>query len=55
MRISEVTDRTGIPARMLRYYEEQQLLAPATPLGTVTTATTTWRSPGVSASFSTRD
>lgn len=29
MRISEVTDRTGIPARMLRYYEEQQLLAPA--------------------------
>lgn len=29
MRISEVTDRTGIPARLLRYYEEQDLLAPA--------------------------
>ena len=29
MRISEVTDRTGIPARLLRYYEEQELLVPA--------------------------
>jgi len=29
MRISEVTDRTGIPARLLRYYEEQKLLVPA--------------------------
>lgn len=29
MRISEVTDRTGIPSRLLRYYEEQNLLVPA--------------------------
>ena len=29
MRISEVTDRTGIPTRLLRYYEEQKLLVPA--------------------------
>lgn len=29
MRISEVTDRTGISARLLRYYEEQELLVPA--------------------------
>ncbi len=29
MRISDVTDRTGIPARLLRYYEEQDLLVPA--------------------------
>lgn len=29
MRISEVADRTGIPARLLRYYEEQELLVPA--------------------------
>lgn len=29
MRISEVTSRTGIPARLLRYYEEQGLLVPA--------------------------
>lgn len=29
MRISEVTDRTGIAARLLRYYEEQALLVPA--------------------------
>ncbi|NGN94494.1 MerR family transcriptional regulator [Nocardioides sp. KC13] len=29
MRISEVSDRTGIPARLLRYYEEQDLLVPA--------------------------
>lgn len=29
MRISAVADRTGIPARLLRYYEEQDLLAPA--------------------------
>ena len=29
MRISEVADRTGIPARLLRYYEEQELLTPA--------------------------
>lgn len=28
MRISEVEDRTGIPARLLRYYEEQHLLVP---------------------------
>lgn len=28
MRISEVTDRTSIPARLLRYYEEQELLVP---------------------------
>ncbi|PRY59754.1 MerR family transcriptional regulator [Glycomyces artemisiae] len=28
MRISEVTERTGIPARLLRYYEEQDLLVP---------------------------
>ena len=27
MRIGEVTARTGIPQRMLRYYEEQGLLA----------------------------
>lgn len=29
MRISEVADRTGIPSRLLRYYEEQELLMPA--------------------------
>lgn len=29
MRISDVTDRTGIPTRLLRYYEEQDLLVPA--------------------------
>ena len=29
MRISQISDRTGIPARLLRYYEEQGLLAPA--------------------------
>jgi DNA-binding transcriptional MerR regulator len=29
MRISEVADRTGISARLLRYYEEQDLLVPA--------------------------
>lgn len=28
MRISEVADRTGIPSRLLRYYEEQDLLVP---------------------------
>lgn len=28
MRIGEVTDRTGVAARMLRYYEEQELLSP---------------------------
>ena len=29
MRISAVVERTGIPARLLRYYEEQGLLVPA--------------------------
>ncbi len=29
MRISEVTERTGIPTRLLRYYEERELLVPA--------------------------
>ncbi|WP_461002052.1 MerR family transcriptional regulator [Streptomonospora sediminis] len=29
MRIAEVADRTGTPSRLLRYYEEQGLLAPA--------------------------
>ena len=29
MRISQISERTGIPARLLRYYEEQDLLAPA--------------------------
>lgn len=28
MRIGELSSRTAIPARMLRYYEEQQLLSP---------------------------
>ncbi len=28
MRISEVADSTGIPPRMLRYYEAQELLSP---------------------------
>jgi DNA-binding transcriptional MerR regulator len=28
MRIGELAARTGVPTRMLRYYEEQQLLAP---------------------------
>lgn len=28
MRIGEMTDRTGVSARMLRYYEEQKLLSP---------------------------
>ncbi|WZH36895.1 MAG: MerR family transcriptional regulator [Microbacterium enclense] len=29
MRIGEVSRRTGVAARMLRYYEEQELLRPA--------------------------
>ena len=29
MRISQISERTGIPARLLRYYEDQGLLAPA--------------------------
>jgi DNA-binding transcriptional MerR regulator len=29
MRIGELADRTGVPSRLLRYYEEQGLLAPA--------------------------
>ena len=29
MRIGELSRRTGIPARLLRYYEEQGLLTPA--------------------------
>nr|MDT0665311.1 MerR family DNA-binding transcriptional regulator [Micromonospora sp. DSM 115978] len=28
MRIAEVSRRTGVAARMLRYYEEQGLLSP---------------------------
>ena len=28
MRIGELAARTGVPARMLRYYEEQELLVP---------------------------
>ncbi|WP_371494271.1 MerR family transcriptional regulator [Kitasatospora sp. NBC_00374] len=28
MRIGELSRRTGVPARMLRYYEEQSLLCP---------------------------
>ncbi|BBC29563.1 hypothetical protein SGFS_008570 [Streptomyces graminofaciens] len=28
MKIGELSDRTGVPTRMLRYYEEQGLLAP---------------------------
>jgi len=28
MRISEASERTGIPARLLRYYEDQDLLRP---------------------------
>ncbi len=28
MKISELSRRTGVPARMLRYYEEQDLLHP---------------------------
>lgn len=28
MRIGELSGRTGIPARMLRYYEEQRLITP---------------------------
>jgi DNA-binding transcriptional MerR regulator len=29
MRIGELADRTGVPTRLLRYYEEQGLLRPA--------------------------
>lgn len=29
MRIGELAERTGVPARLLRYYEEQDLLEPA--------------------------
>lgn len=29
MRISEAVEQVGVPARLLRYYEEQGLLAPA--------------------------
>src|SRR5882724_8244896 len=28
MRIGELAARTGVPARLLRYYEDQELLAP---------------------------
>lgn len=28
MRIGELSDRTGVPSRMLRYYEEQNLITP---------------------------
>lgn len=28
MRIKELSERTGVPARLLRYYEEQGLLSP---------------------------
>jgi DNA-binding transcriptional MerR regulator len=28
MRIGELANRTGVPVRMLRYYEERELLAP---------------------------
>lgn len=29
MKIGELSERTGIPTRMLRYYEQQGLIAPA--------------------------
>lgn len=29
MRISDVAERTGIPSRLLRYYEERDLLVPS--------------------------
>ncbi|MGX1372208.1 DNA-binding transcriptional MerR regulator [Streptomyces canus] len=29
MRIGELSRRTGVPTRLLRYYEEQDLLHPA--------------------------
>ncbi|HEY7263711.1 MAG TPA: MerR family transcriptional regulator [Trebonia sp.] len=28
MRIGELSERTGVPRRLLRYYEEQELIAP---------------------------
>ncbi|MEG2713205.1 MULTISPECIES: MerR family DNA-binding transcriptional regulator [unclassified Glutamicibacter] len=43
MRIGELANRTGVPTRMLRYYEEQGLITPLRwRTGTATTTSISW-------------